>query len=61
MQDLRAYNFSGHPQLGHGLNQHLQDNAVMKTAFHALSKEVETLKRDVAVALKMADKAVSKK
>jgi hypothetical protein len=61
MQELRAYNFSGHPQLGHALNQHLQDNAVMKTAFYALAKQVESLKRDVATALKTADKAVSKK
>jgi cell division protein FtsB len=61
MQELRAYNFSGHPQLGHALNQHLQDNAVMKASFHALEKTVESLKRDVALALKTADKAASKK
>jgi hypothetical protein len=61
MQELRAHNFSGHPDLGHALNQHLQDNAVMKSSFYTLVKEVETLKRDVAEAKKTADKALSGK
>jgi hypothetical protein len=33
----------------------------MKASFHALEKTVESLKRDVALALKTADKAASKK
>eukprot|EP00978_Attheya_sp_CCMP212_P008743 scaffold20529_cov53-Attheya_sp.AAC.4 len=61
MQELRAHKLSGHPQLGHALNQHLQDNAVMKSSFNALFKQVESLKKEVSAAMKTAEKAVSKK
>lgn len=61
MQELRDFHFSAHPKLGHALNLHLQDNAVMKGSFNALFATVETLKKDCAEAKTTAHKALAKK
>jgi hypothetical protein len=61
MQELRDYHFSAHPKLGHALNLHLQDNAVMKGSFNALLATVESLKKDVAEAKTVSHKALSAK
>jgi hypothetical protein len=61
MQELRDFHFSAHPKLGHALNLHLQDNAVMKGSFKALSETVEALKKDCAEAKTTAHKALAKK
>jgi hypothetical protein len=61
MQELREQNFSGHPMLGQALNQHLQDNSIMKSTFKALETQVKNMQKEVAEAKRVADKALAKK
>jgi hypothetical protein len=61
MQELRAHNFSGHPDLGHALNQHLQDNAVMKGSYNIVAKQVSALVKEMADLKRSVDKLASKK
>eukprot|EP00978_Attheya_sp_CCMP212_P017826 scaffold48074_cov29-Attheya_sp.AAC.1 len=61
MQELREHSFSGHPMLGQALNQHLQDNSVMKSTFKNLETQVKNMQKEVIEAKRVADKALAKK
>eukprot|EP00978_Attheya_sp_CCMP212_P017130 scaffold45488_cov40-Attheya_sp.AAC.2 len=61
MQDLRDHSFSGHPMLGQALNQHLQDNSVMKSTFKVLETHVKNMQKEVIKAKRVADKALAAK